>query len=77
MDILRDELYRSARLWNNHRIRPSANHESPGGRPDLLFSLPEQCPYLSNTFDKITCNNCGVIVEHSNLEPHYSPTIAI
>ena len=28
-------------LWNNHRIRLSANHESPGGRPDLLFSLPE------------------------------------
>ena len=41
MDLLRDELYRAARLWNNHRIRPSANHESPGGRPDLLFSLPE------------------------------------
>ena len=41
MDILRGELYRAARLWNNHRIRPSVNHESPGGRPDLLFSLPE------------------------------------
>ena len=25
MDILRDELYRAARLWNNHIIRPSAN----------------------------------------------------
>ena len=28
-------------LYNNPRIRPSVNHESPGGRSDLLFSLPE------------------------------------
>ena len=47
MDVLRNELYRAARLWNNHRIRPSANCESPGGRPDLLFSLPE----ISDTRD--------------------------
>lgn len=25
MDLIRDELHRFARLWNNHRIRPSIN----------------------------------------------------
>ena len=49
MDLIRDELYRAASLWNNHRMRPSANCESPGGRPDLLFSLPE----VSDTRDFI------------------------
>ncbi len=41
MDILRKELHRVARLWNLHRIRPSSNMESPAGRPDFLFFLPE------------------------------------
>ena len=41
MNILRDELQRVARLWNAHRIRPSTNVESPCGRPDVLFFLPE------------------------------------
>jgi hypothetical protein len=41
MDILRKELHRVARLWNLHRIRPSFNVESPAGRPDFLFFLPE------------------------------------
>ena len=49
MDLIRDELHRAARLWNNHRMRPPANCESPGGRPDLLFSLPE----MSDTRDFI------------------------
>lgn len=70
MDILRDErLYRAARLWNNHRIRPSVNHESPGGRPDLLFSLPE----LSGTrvmieVDKVDINVSRQLVCDSNSE---------
>ena len=41
MAILREELYRVARLWNVHRIRPSSNMESPAGRPDFLFFLSE------------------------------------
>lgn len=49
MGVIRDELHRAARLWNNNRIRPSTNCESPGGRPDLLFSLPE----ISGTRDFI------------------------
>ena len=27
--------------WNVHRIRPSANLESPSGKPDILYFLPE------------------------------------
>lgn len=50
MNILRDELQRVARLWNAHRIRPSRNVESPCGRPDVLFFLPE----VSNTRNFIT-----------------------
>ena len=41
MDLIRDELHRFARLWDNHQIRPSINCESPSGRPDLLYYLPE------------------------------------
>lgn len=41
MDVIRDELHRFATLWNNHRIRPCINCESPSGRPDLLHYLPE------------------------------------
>ena len=33
MDLIRDELHRFA--------RPSLNSESPSGRPDLLYYLPE------------------------------------
>ena len=29
------------RHWNLHKIRPSRNSESPPGRPDVLFFLPQ------------------------------------
>ena len=41
MDLIKDELHRFARLWNNHRITPSINCKSLSGRPDLLYYLPE------------------------------------
>lgn len=50
MDIIREELKRVARLWNNHRIRPSKTCKSPAGRPDLLYALPE----ITDTEDFIT-----------------------
>ena len=50
MHILQDELQRAARLWNLHRIRPSSNPESPPGRPDMLYFLPE----ITSTEDYIT-----------------------
>jgi hypothetical protein len=39
--IIRQELNRTARLWNKHCIRPSRNQEVPAGRPDVSFVLPE------------------------------------
>lgn len=41
MQVLRDELYKFAEQWNLHRIRPTTNVDSPSGRPDLLYFLPE------------------------------------
>lgn len=41
MPVLRKELHRVAVLWNLHRIRPSSNAESPNGRPDMLYFVPE------------------------------------
>ena len=50
MHILQDELQRVARLWNLHRIRSFTNPESPPGRPDMLYFLPE----ITSTEDYIT-----------------------
>lgn len=41
MQVLRDELFKFAEQWNLHRMRPSRNVESPSGRPDTLYFLPE------------------------------------
>ena len=39
--IIQEELNKAAKLWNLHRMRPSTNPESPPGRPDMLYFLPE------------------------------------
>ena len=44
------ELHKLAWLWNMHRIRPSANLESPAGRPHCLYFIPQSthtCDYLT------------------------------
>ena len=41
MPILRDELYEIAAYWNTHSIRPVNNSETPNGRPDVLYYIPE------------------------------------
>lgn len=42
MPLIREELHRVAELWNLHRIRPqSSNRDSPAGRPEILYFLPE------------------------------------
>ena len=41
MPLLQKELNRVAQHWNLHKIRPSLNQESPSGRPDVLYFLPE------------------------------------
>ena len=39
-DLIEKELYRVARLWNLHKIRPSTNADSPHGRPDTIYHIP-------------------------------------
>ena len=41
MDLMQEELHRVVLDWNVHRIRPSTNLESPSGKPDILYFLPE------------------------------------
>jgi hypothetical protein len=44
------ELKKVAEHWNLHRIRPCKNFDSPAGRPDVLYFLPE----LEETIDYST-----------------------
>jgi len=41
MDVIQSELHRAAKEWNIHRIRPSSNVESPAGKPDVMYFIPE------------------------------------
>ncbi|XP_028409540.1 uncharacterized protein LOC114532161 [Dendronephthya gigantea] len=53
-NIIKDELYKIASHWNVHCIRPSSNAESPSGRPDTLYFLPEvneTRDYTTRAFD--------------------------
>ena len=34
-----------AESWNTHRKRPDRKHNQPGGRPVLLYTLPELSGY--------------------------------
>ena len=41
MQPLQTELHRVARHWNTHKIRPYSQQETPHGKPDVLFFLPQ------------------------------------
>ena len=41
MPILRKELFLVAELWNTHAIQSQPRHEVTGGKPDVLFFMPE------------------------------------
>ena len=59
MNIIQNELHRVVKHWNTHSIRPSTNTESPSGRPDILYFLPE----VTNTRDYVTVvNNADIEV---------------
>ena len=47
MPLLRSELHQVALSWNLHRIRKNVNAESPPGKPDILYFIPE----INNTRD--------------------------
>jgi hypothetical protein len=40
-NLLREELQNIAKLWNTHYVRCSQTHNTQGGRPDVLFYMPE------------------------------------
>ena len=52
-NLIRDELNRVARHWNIHCIRPTTTAESPSGRPDTMYFLPE----VNDTHDYMTTAN--------------------
>ena len=41
MDLIQRELHQVALEWNVYRIRPSSNLESPCGKPDINYFIPE------------------------------------
>jgi hypothetical protein len=41
MGIMQEELSMFSQQWNLHKIRKSRNPESPDGRPDVLYFLPD------------------------------------
>ena len=41
MPVLRDKLYAITSQWNTHSIRQVNNSESPAGRPDQLYFIPQ------------------------------------
>ena len=41
MHLIEEDLCRTGVEWNSHRIRPSANSNSPPGYPDQLFYMPQ------------------------------------
>lgn len=40
-NLIQKELHKVATLWNLHNIRPSNSPESPSGRPDTMYFVPE------------------------------------
>lgn len=38
---MQDELDEVVRTWNTHQIRPRPAHGTRGGRPVLMFSMPQ------------------------------------
>ena len=58
LPLIQKELDRVVIHWNLHRIRPCPNRESPPGRPDVLYFLPE----INRT------TNCGHVVQQDEIE---------
>ena len=58
MKIIQQELDKVAIHWNTHRIRPSSNPESPSGRPDTLYFVPQS----------VTCHDYVCAVSEDEIE---------
>lgn len=67
MPLIQTELNDVVKNWNLHQIRPSKNRESPPGKPDVLYFLPER----NSTRDY----SSGVVIDDLDLaEENYSAT---
>jgi hypothetical protein len=58
LPLIQQELDHVVLHWNLHRIRPNPNRETPPGRPDVLYFLPE----IKGT------TNCGQLVNMTDIE---------
>ena len=74
MELIQDELKRAAEHWNLHRIRPRTNSNSPAGRPDVLYFLPEleetmdfSIPVPSHEMDLAIVEGCDYDIEQPAL----------
>ena len=68
MDLLQMELHKVARLWNTHRIRPSANPDSPAGRPDCLYFTP-QSTHTRDYLTQVGVDEVDIAEERCAQEP--------
>ena len=48
MPIIQRELQTIVHEWNVHRVRCSA--ESPGGKPEILYSVPESAGVITYVY---------------------------
>ena len=62
------ELHKVTLLWNTHRIRPSANPESPAGRPDCLYFI-RQSTHTRNYLTQVGIDEVDIAEENCAQEP--------
>lgn len=63
MHVIQNELNNVAKRWNLHRIHPSNNRESPPGKPDVLYHLPEQSG-ATNCIINVDMNDLDIAEEN-------------
>ena len=63
MRLIQSELNNVVKRWNLHRIRPSNNRESPPGKPDVLYYLPEQSNGINCIID-VDVNDLDIAEEN-------------
>ena len=64
MEPIQAELHRVARHWNTHKIRPYPDQETPHGKPDVLFFLPQLKGTDENDLSRID-PRCSVLSENA------------
>lgn len=56
MPLIQQELDRTVERWNNHLISHSRNAGCPHGRPNVLYTVPEETGKdISRMVDNIGC----------------------